>query len=115
MNADKQIAKEPCFRGCDDGQRRHETLEVLYLRSSAFICGFKAFWTHHSLTPNFFPSHCASITNTKSAMMKSTPSAESSTYCPFSQSSQITIDTTSVPGLYSRIEDESSRIETIIT
>ena len=28
-----------------------------------------------------------------------TPSADSSTYCPFSHSSQITIDTTSVPGL----------------
>src|SRR6185312_15650011 len=74
---------------------------------SAFICvafirvhlRSKDLGSHHSLIPNFLPSHCAVITSTKSAAMNITPSAESSTYCPFSHSSQITTDTTSVPGL----------------
>src|SRR5207244_1103846 len=64
------------------------------------VFGEKAVDSEHdySLIPNFFPSHCAISTRTNSARMKSTPSAESSTYWPFSQSSQITIDITSVPG-----------------
>ena len=53
----------------------------------------------YSLTPYFLPSHCAISTSTNSAMMNSTPSAESSTYWPFSHSSQITMDITWVSGL----------------
>src|SRR5437764_11557367 len=65
--------------------------------------------------PNRLPTSWATITRQNSRMINMTPSAESSTYWPFCHSSQIMIDTTSVPGLYSRIELESSRIETITT
>jgi hypothetical protein len=39
------------------------------------------------------------MTNTNSSTINITPSAESSTYWPFCHSSQIMIETTSVPGL----------------
>src|SRR5581483_3426843 len=55
--------------------------------------------TQASFIPKRRATHCAAITSTNSARMSRTPSADSSTYCPFSQSSQMVIDTTSVPGL----------------
>jgi hypothetical protein len=65
---------------------------------------------HHAIrTPNRPPSRCATITSSDSATIINTPSADSSTYWPFSHSSQITTDNTSVPGPYSRIELDSSR------
>ena len=60
---------------------------------------FSTSCSSYSLTPYFLPSHCAIRTSTKSVMMKSTPSAESSTYWPFSHSSQMTMETTWVSGL----------------
>ena len=51
-----------------------------------------------SAIPNRRPTSCANMTSTNSATISMTPSAESSTYCPFCHSSQIMIDTTSVPG-----------------
>ncbi len=53
----------------------------------------------YSLIPYRDPTHRASSTRTNSERMKSTPSADSSTYCPFCHSSQMTIDTTRVSGL----------------
>src|SRR5881398_2558285 len=96
MNADKSKAIQvivPMFCATDS-----VLIHRSHLRLSAFICG-QSFHLHHSFTPNFLPSHWAAITSTKSARMNITPSAESSTYWPFSHSSQITIETTSVPGL----------------
>src|SRR5207245_10566380 len=51
-----------------------------------------------SSLPNRRPASCASTTSRNSARISITPSAESSTYCPFCHNSQIMIDTTSVPG-----------------
>src|SRR5262249_3847263 len=68
-----------------------------------------------SATPNRRPAACASRTKQNSARISITPRADSSRYCPFCQYSQIMIETTSVPGLYSRIELESSRTETMTT
>src|ERR1051326_5040693 len=65
-----------------------------------------------SATPNRRPMICASTTKPSSTIIIITPSADSSTYWPFCHSSQIVIETTSVPGLYSRIELANSRIET---
>src|SRR5581483_5384979 len=65
-----------------------------------------------SATPNRRPMNCASATKQSRTRIIMTPSADSSTYWPFCHNSQIVIETTSVPGLYSRIELANSRIET---
>src|SRR4029078_995469 len=93
-------------------------------RSAVFVGVFGVQRSHaqHVSTPRFYvsaipnrrPASCASITRKNSATISMTPRAESSTYCPFCHSSHIMIDTTSVPGEYSRIERDSSRREPII-
>ena len=56
--------------------------------------------------PNRLPTSCASSTSGTARRSACTPSAESSTYWPFCHSSQIMIDTTSVPG---RVEQDRAR------
>src|SRR5262249_396730 len=65
--------------------------------------------------PNRRLANRSSRTRHNSDAINITPSAESSTYCPFCQYSQIMIDRTSDPGLYRSMELDRWGMEKITT
>src|SRR5262249_52476239 len=75
------------------------SLDFTFLYQTASLMQGIAVTHYPSEIPNRLPMICAIITRQNNRMISITPSAESSTYWPFCQSSQIMIDTTSVPGL----------------